>query len=138
MHRKRGAKTASLIVKTAAQFLRAAMRDMDHVARYNDDTFALLLPAASLDDAVKVGERLRQAIARCAIGAESNSIQFTVSVGVAQAERNDDTLKVLRRAQSALGMARTRGPNVTFMHDGVNCRLAPVVEFPTPAVRHTP
>lgn len=122
---KQGVKTASMVVKTVAQFLRAAMRDMDHVSRYNDDTFALLLPTASLSDAVKVGERLRQAISRCSIAAEPEPIQFTVCVGVAQAERMDETLKLLRRAQAAVGMAKSRGKNLTGLHDGRECRMAP-------------
>ena len=45
--------------------LKAAMREMDHAARFAGDTLSLLLPGCTMRGAVAVAERLRTAVARC-------------------------------------------------------------------------
>ena len=41
--------TAELVLRTVSQFLTAGMREMDMVARYQNDTFAVLLPGTPLE-----------------------------------------------------------------------------------------
>ncbi len=116
--KQRGKQTAEIVLRAATQFLEAAMRDMDHVARYDDDTFALLLPGARLDDAVKVAERLRNAIARCKLPVPGAQFQFTISLGVAESRQGDSSQKLLERTQEALDTAVKEGCNRSFLHNG--------------------
>ncbi len=56
----------------------------DLPARYGGEEFALLLPGADVDMALKVGERLRDAVeGLCIAQASSPEGQVTISIGVA-------------------------------------------------------
>jgi diguanylate cyclase len=109
------------ILRAVTQFLKATMRDMDHVARFDDDAFALLLPSARLDAAQAIAERLRQAIARCSLAHGQEQLRFTVSLGLAEARHGDDRDGLIARAAAALAAAE---PNSTWLHDGRECRWA--------------
>lgn len=93
---------AKTVVKATAQFLKATMREMDHVARFDDRRFVLLLPATSIDDASNVAERLRAAIDSCKLPAEGGILKFTVSLAVHEAEANDDVDSLIDRSVNTL------------------------------------
>ncbi len=80
-----GPTSGDAVVRAIAQFLKATMRDMDHVSRFDETTFALLLPNAKLDATQAIAERLRQAIARCSLAHGGEQLRFTVSLGLAEA-----------------------------------------------------
>lgn len=113
-----GDQAGKRILATTMQFLRAAIREMDLVAHYEDTTFSLLLPGAGLGNAVRIAERLRQAIARCTLPIGGDRVQFTVSVGGAEATSGDDTQKMLDRAQEAMHAAVKSGGNCSYFHNG--------------------
>src|SRR5206468_817224 len=54
---ERGAGSAAVILKIMSQFITASLRDMDSVSRLSDDTFAVLLPGAVLDDGLTIAQR---------------------------------------------------------------------------------
>jgi diguanylate cyclase len=112
-----------LSLKAVTQFLKAAMRDMDHVSRYGEDTFGLLLPGANLASAEAIAERLRQAIALCQIPYGQHTLQITVCAGVADARHGDDGERLMQRAEEALAGAREGAINRTFAHVGRECHL---------------
>jgi diguanylate cyclase len=93
------------------------MRDMDHVTRLGDDTFALILPGAMLGDGVTIAERLRQAVERCRLPRKAGASWFTISVGVVEGGESDDLRKILQRAREALGSAANQGRNRVIGHD---------------------
>lgn len=68
------------LLKGVASALRDAVRADERVYRYGGDEFALILPDTSIDDAVRVSERLRRAVA--ALSA-SDPTPVTITVGVA-------------------------------------------------------
>lgn len=68
------------LLKRVAGALRDAARADDRVYRYGGDEFALLLPDTTVDDAVRVSERLRRAVAALS---ESDTTPVTITVGVA-------------------------------------------------------
>ena len=105
-------------IKAATQFLKAAMRDMDHVARLGESSFGLLLPSATLAAAEMIGERLRHAIAKCALPIADEQLRFTISLGAAEARHGDDENKLLNRAEEAMDAAQQDGANCTYTHDG--------------------
>src|SRR6185436_9113925 len=55
-----GTPASEVVLRVTAQLINAVMRDMDHVARMGEDTFALILPGALLHDGVAIAERLRE------------------------------------------------------------------------------
>ncbi|MGZ8481528.1 MAG: GGDEF domain-containing protein, partial [Candidatus Limnocylindria bacterium] len=68
------------LLKCVAGALRDAARADDRVYRYGGDEFALLLPDTTVDDGVRVAERLRRAVAALS---ESDPTPVTITVGVA-------------------------------------------------------
>ena len=94
--------TAELVLRTVSQFLTAGMREMDMVARYQADTFAVLLPGTPLSQTISVAERLRAAVARCPLRGKDFELQISVSTGLAEVVRNDDSASLMKRAEAAV------------------------------------
>ncbi|MDP6443300.1 MAG: diguanylate cyclase [Pirellulaceae bacterium] len=106
-----GAAAGDTVIRACAQFLRATMRDMDHVARYDRDEFSMLLPTANLEDADVVAERTRQAIELCRLPGEGAPLQFTVSVGSVEAIKGDDTGELMGRVRQCVAAGHEEGGN---------------------------
>jgi two-component system, cell cycle response regulator len=87
--------------------LAGVARRTDSAARYGGEELALLLPETTLDDAVVVAERVREAVA--AIELEHGSV--TVSVGVAAAEGARTPEELVAVADSALYSSKRSGRN---------------------------
>jgi diguanylate cyclase len=119
---ERGPDISKRMVEIAAKLMKAAMRDMDHLARLSEDVFGLLLPGARLPDTSSIGERVRAAVERCRTPMFPSG--FTVSVGCVEALPQDDTRKFVDRCKASLDAAMLHGRNCTFYHDGEAVRLA--------------
>jgi diguanylate cyclase len=124
-----GSTSAEAVLRIASQLINASMRDMDHVARLSEDTFAMLLPGALLSHGVTIAERLRHAVERCRLPRKAGASWFTISAGVVQASEGDDLRGVLERARAALMAAVNQGRNLVVGHDaqGGLVREAPVI-----------
>lgn len=121
----RGPQAAQRVMRIAAQLLKAAMRDMDHLSLISDDTFALLLPGAKLPDTANIGERVRRSVERCRLPNQSGTLPtFTVSIGCVEAIDGDDMRMLMERARRALEAAVQKGRNATWFHDGAATRPA--------------
>jgi len=123
-----GPRTAQLVLRATAQFLKATMRDMDHVARFGDHQFALLLPGAGMADTSSIAERLRVAVANTDLPINGGKQRYTVSLGAAEVLGIQDRAGLVQRAQQSLKAARDAGGNRSFAATGGNeCRPMPVV-----------
>jgi len=121
-----GPAAGEIVLRVASQLINASMRDMDHVARLSDDTFALLLPGFLLHDGVSIAQRLRHAVERCRLPRKAKTNWFTVSIGVVEANDGDDLRRILQRARSALAAAVNQGRNCVVGRDtlGAQVRVA--------------
>ena len=124
-----GPTAASIVLRVAAQLIKATMRDMDHVSRLSEDTFALLLPAAELADAAAMAERLRLVVERCRLPRRAGAQFFTVTVGVVEASDGDDMRKILERCRAALASAINGGRNVVQAQDDLGHAIAPAIAW---------
>ena len=89
------------------QRVRLQLRQPDRLGRFGGEEFVVLLPETSLEDAIKVAQRIR--ISR---RLSPNLPQCTVSIGVATYEVESDTLNsLLARADAALYRAKDLGRN---------------------------
>ena len=101
------------ILRELAARLRRNTRAIDTACRLGGEEFVILMPAAGLADACKIGERVRHSIAAEAFHINRDSkIPVTASVGIASLEGPHDSLEqLLARADGALYAAKKKGRN---------------------------
>lgn len=72
----------------------------------------MLLPCTSLNDAMMVAERIRQAVEERPVKINGLALEATVSIGVAEAVTHVDTPQaLLHLAEQTLNLAKQRGCN---------------------------
>lgn len=94
---------------------RTALRPVDFLARIGGDEFALLLPETDLIGAVSVGRRLQAVIAA---GQPGQTVQITLSIGVALLRAEDTLHTLVKRADDALYGAKAAGRNRVMTEAG--------------------
>ncbi len=109
--RLHGESARKVVMGVVAQAIRARLREMDLVARYDDFTFGLVLPKATLREAICIGERLRKTIKETAVQLEDATLKFTVSLGIAEVEDGDEMAVLIERVSEQLGRAQDCGGN---------------------------
>ena len=91
---------------------------------YGGEEFAILLPSTSMEQAIRVAQKVREAVARVVVNRNNQQIAVTVSGGLATIEPNERVESLIQRADSALYAAKAAGRNCTFVHNGIDCQLA--------------
>jgi GGDEF domain-containing protein len=81
------------------------------VARYGGEEFVVTLTHTDQAGALKVAERLREAVSQIAIPTEREALTFTVSVGVGTYRTRSSIDEIIGRADQALYRAKTAGRN---------------------------
>jgi diguanylate cyclase (GGDEF)-like protein len=102
-----------LVLSTVARLFKASLREGDLAARMGGEEFALLMPNASHERALAVGERIRQLVAATPVLLPAGDVlTMTISIGVALYRIGDaDIQGALKRADSALYEAKKAGRN---------------------------
>ena len=96
------------VLRQLSQVLRTSIRATDIVGRYGDEEFLVLMPDTRPDGALRVAEKLRQAVA----DQITQPAPVTISIGIATASDHDGTLDhTLGRADRALYAAKAAGRN---------------------------
>ncbi len=107
-----GHAVGDIVLKKVAEILEEKAGDGSIVARYGGEEFALLFPRMGKEDAIKMAEVIRKAIAKESITVSDEETNITVSAGVATFPV-DATMKgeVIRKADEALLRAKREGRN---------------------------
>ena len=125
---KHGHLAGDQVLRQVADALAANTRPTDRVYRFGGEEFLVLLPMATMIDALAVAERQRAAVADLGIrtdrpGRTDDDEVVTISVGIAPldaASAKEPTAKVdewLRAADEAMYVSKTTGRNrVTVAH----------------------
>jgi diguanylate cyclase (GGDEF)-like protein len=87
------------------------LRDSDLMGRLGGAEFAIQLPRTSLEAALMVAERIRNAVAAQPVKAEKAVINMTASLGVTTIRAEDSTVSLFKRADEALQEAKQAGRN---------------------------
>jgi len=88
------------------------LRSIDIVCRWGGEEFVILLPTASLQNAVDLAEKLRVYIEELEIDVVG---KLTASFGVSQVREDDEMQDVIARADKALYLAKNSGKNCIKM-----------------------
>jgi diguanylate cyclase (GGDEF)-like protein len=106
--------TGDQVLQGVASISRETCRQEDVICRIGGEEFAVILPAATLEDSVALGERIRQGIA---------SVEFpvvgriTVSVGVAEGPLHASSPReLIACADLALLMAKAAGKDCVIVY----------------------
>ncbi len=111
---KYGHKIGDEALEIVGAMLRETLKGMDFPARYGGEEFVVLLPKTALGDACTVAEQIRKKIAEKNlkfIKTGERLENITVSLGVAEINRNDTPDTVVERADKALYLAKRTGRN---------------------------
>lgn len=99
----------TVLVELAGR-LAASVREVDLVARFGGDEFALLLPKTGLAGALRLGDKMRTAVASQPFRFDGESVNLTLSAGVAAYPEHGSSGKdLVAAADAALYRAKREG-----------------------------
>ncbi len=99
------------VLKAVASSIKDQLRNVDRVFRYGGEEFLILLSNTHREAAALVGERLRHVAQVQDYEGDGQTITLTVSLGCATLLPGESTESLLRRADSALYVAKREGRN---------------------------
>ncbi len=97
-------------LRKIGEIVRSAVRSGDTAGRIGGEEFLIVMPGATRDVALTVGERLRLAVSLGGMR-YANGDPVTTSIGVAAAAAGDTAESLLARADKALYEAKRQGRN---------------------------
>jgi diguanylate cyclase (GGDEF)-like protein/PAS domain S-box-containing protein len=101
------------VLRAVAQWCRSNLRATDIIGRYGGEEFVILLPETDHNQAQMVAEHMRENLAQTLIVTDNQSLQITVSLGIATMTASDscELDELLNRADHALLFAKKQGRN---------------------------
>jgi diguanylate cyclase (GGDEF)-like protein len=100
------------VLKKVSEILQKATRSSDVLGRYGGEEFGLFLPETGQEEAVELGNRIREQIDEHDFSFEGTELPVTISVGTAELwSGRDDKTSLLNKADQALYEAKAAGRN---------------------------
>lgn len=107
-----GHQAGDSVLYQLARVVQARVREADTLARIGGEEFAVVLPECNLDEAVRVSEAYRTLIQGFPFSAEGQSVNITVSLGVAAWDEDmADPADLISLADQRLYEAKEKGRN---------------------------
>ena len=102
------------VLQELSGILKKTFRTSDSLARVGGEEFVCMMPDTTLDAAIAIGERLRNAVEQCRVRIDDKNdrtLSFTISLGVTQAIPAENLEDLLDRADQAMYQAKAGGRN---------------------------
>ncbi|MEE8575349.1 MAG: diguanylate cyclase [Thermodesulfobacteriota bacterium] len=100
------------VLKKMAASAHSKLRDIDIFGRIGGEEFAVVMPEADLEGAIKSANRLCGSLSELEVKVDNDTIRFTVSIGVTSLEEKDESLEdLLKRSDEYLYAAKEGGRN---------------------------
>jgi diguanylate cyclase (GGDEF)-like protein/PAS domain S-box-containing protein len=113
------------VLQEIAECCRKTFRQIDLLARYGGDEFAVLLPDTPLDHATDAAKRLHQSISDQILSFEGKQIKLSASIGLAEFDKSLNSINdFFDRADKALYFAKNKGRNtIAYWDHGLSIEL---------------
>ena len=96
---------------------------MDERCDYDNQTFAVLVPGATPQEAGQIAQRLVSQVAKCELRLSDEPWQLTASLGVAHCQVGETAMGSLLRAEAALQLSIEQGGNATHISESPQSAL---------------
>jgi diguanylate cyclase len=123
-----GREAANGLLRGIGLLLAASMREMDFMARFGREEFAVILPATCASEAMLAAKRLRAEAAAATLPIEGGLLSATLSIGLTETMLGDHATLLLERADAALHAAKRAGGNCVYFQTGAAARSIPAFE----------
>ncbi len=110
-----GHETGDMIIIRATEAAQSVLRRHDKVYRFGGDEFVCVLTDTSLDEAFAAAERIRRTFGQLARDIGQQTLDATISAGVAISRHSETPEHTFARADKALYAAKQDGRNRTIM-----------------------
>lgn len=98
-------------LRLMASVLQDSLRNTDFVARFGGEEFVVIMPSTPCEEAARVLDKLRAAIADSPFHFKGTPVPMTISIGVTEILREDSPEDVFGRADALLYRAKKDGRN---------------------------
>jgi diguanylate cyclase (GGDEF)-like protein len=108
-----GHQAGDSVLKVLAAQLQSSIRDIDFLARYGGDEFAVILPETKIEEAYILAERLKGMVQSCPMRVNGSTQSITLSMGITDISK-DITVsehELIRQADRVLYDSKERGGN---------------------------
>ncbi len=109
------------VLRSVGQAMSQVVKTTDLPCRYGGEEFAVVLRNTNITGARVVAERVRKAIEEMAVQFDGKTLKVTASTGLAELTGNEDSAKIIRRADEAVYVSKEAGRNCGYWHNGVKC-----------------
>jgi diguanylate cyclase len=106
-----GHRAGDRVLHAVARCLASRIRGTDFVARYGGEEFVMIFCGAKLDDAMRVIDEMRTAIAKLGFHFRGTPVSVTISCGITALQSGDSSGTAFDRADKALYQAKDQGRN---------------------------
>ncbi len=106
-----GHSAGDTVLREVVKLCQAVLRNTDTTIRWGGEEFLMLLKNCSLEDAKRLAKELNTAIAAHPFLVENKNIRVTISVGVAQLEKAENMIQLIKRTDDAQYHAKKNGKN---------------------------
>ncbi|MDV7104361.1 diguanylate cyclase [Vibrio sp. TH_r3] len=89
----------------------SVLRESDVIGRIGGEEFAIILPDTNQYKAIEIANQIRSLIYKAPLYAQGNTVQITVSIGVAVLDKQECFADLLNHADKALYNAKNAGRN---------------------------
>lgn len=108
-----GHPNGDIVLQLMAGVIKGQLRKTDIPARFSGEEFMIILPGTSLEGALRVAEKIRQAIEGCTFTGKMEDLHMTASCGVVPINQDQKATSdsVYQKASRALSSAKSKGRN---------------------------
>ncbi len=106
-------KPGDQVLKGFAGRIKKVLRGVDLFCRLGGEEFVVVMPDTSIETAMKIAERVREAVEKDVFGIlpEGRAIPITVSIGLAERSHDVTAEELIRRADKALTSRKAAARN---------------------------